>query len=196
MLTDREIRIASSVLAGSSGSATGSPATGRGKAIRAASAGEYVHVCIDDASRIVLTDIFPDEKAVSAVAFLKAALVYYRSLGITVARVMTDNGSCYKAKDFAKACNAPSLKHVRTKPYTPKTDGKAERFIQTALREWAYAGSYPSSNARKANLLIPRALSARRCPFRRTASLPPSVQRAIMRSSLLQLRRKGDFIPL
>lgn len=113
---------------------------------------EYVHVCIDDASRIAFTDIFPDEKAVSAIAFLKAAIAYYASLGITVTRVMTDNGSCYKAKEFAQVCKAHRLKHIRTKPYTPKTNGKAERFIQTALREWAYARSYPSSDHRKAHL--------------------------------------------
>jgi transposase InsO family protein len=113
---------------------------------------EYVHVCIDDASRIAFTDIFPDEKAISAVAFLKATVACYNSLGITVTRVMTDNGACYKARDFAKACQALSLKHIRTKPYTPKTNGKAERFIQTALREWAYARAYPSSEHRKDHL--------------------------------------------
>lgn len=113
---------------------------------------EYVHVCIDDASRIAFTDIFPDEKAVSAIAFLKAAVAYYESLGVTVTRVMTDNGSCYVAKEFAKACKALGLKHIRTRPYTPKTNGKAERFIQTALREWAYARAYPSSAIRKTHL--------------------------------------------
>lgn len=113
---------------------------------------EYVHVCIDDASRIAFTDIFPDEKAVSAITFLKASVAYYESLGIKVTRVMTDNGSCYKAKDFAKACKALGLKHIRTKPYTPRTNGKAERFIQTALREWAYARAYPSSEYRKSHL--------------------------------------------
>lgn len=81
---------------------------------------EYVHICIDDASRIAFTDIFPDETAVSAIAFLKAAVAYYQSLGITVTRVMTDNGACYKAKDFATTCKALGLKHIRTKPYTPK----------------------------------------------------------------------------
>lgn len=80
---------------------------------------EYVHICIDDASRIAFTDIFPDETAVSAIAFLKAAVAYYQSLGITVTRVMTDNGACYKAKDFATTCKALGLKHIRTKPYTP-----------------------------------------------------------------------------
>lgn len=113
---------------------------------------EYVHVSIDDASRIAFTDIFPDEKAVSAIAFLKAAVAYYESLGVKVTRVMSDNGSCYKANDFAKACKALGLKHICTKPYTPKTNGKAERFIQTVLREWAYARAYPSSENRKSNL--------------------------------------------
>jgi transposase InsO family protein len=100
---------------------------------------EYVHVSIDDASRIASADIFPDEKAVSAVAFLMAAVAYYSNLGIVVTCVMTDNCPCYKAKDFAKACKALGLKHIRTKPYSSKTNCKAERFIQTALREWAFA---------------------------------------------------------
>ena len=113
---------------------------------------EYVHVCIDDASRIAFTDIFPNEKAVSAITFLKAAVAYYASLGVTVTRVMTDNGSCYIAKEFARACKARGLKHIRTKPYTPKTNGKAERFIQTVLREWAYAQAYSSSEIRKTHL--------------------------------------------
>ena len=110
---------------------------------------EFVHVCVDDASRIAYTQIMPDEKAVSAVAFLKACIAYYKSLGIKVSRVMSDNGSCYKARDFAKACKRLRLKHIRTKPYTPKTNGKAERFIQTALREWAYARAYDTSEQRK-----------------------------------------------
>src|SRR5829696_812323 len=108
----------------------------------------FVHVCLDDASRIAFTMIMPNEKAVSAVPFLKAAVAYYQSLGIPVARVMTDNGSCYKASAFARACRTLNLKHIRTKPYTPKTNGKAERFIQTALREWAYARPYNTSQDR------------------------------------------------
>jgi transposase InsO family protein len=83
----------------------------------------------------------PDERKENAVAFLEAALAYYQSLGVTVARVMTDNGACYKV--FAH-----SLRLIRTKPYTPKTNGKAARFIQTALREWAYAQAYEHSNRR------------------------------------------------
>jgi transposase InsO family protein len=113
---------------------------------------EYVHVCIDDASRVAFSQIKPDEKKGSAVDFLKAAVAYYASLGITVERVMTDNGSCYKAFDFRVACAQLGLRHIRTKPYTPKTNGKAERFIQTALREWAYAKAYPTSDQRGAEL--------------------------------------------
>jgi transposase InsO family protein len=115
---------------------------------------EFVHVCIDDASRIAFSQIKPNEKKRSAVAFLKAAVAYYKSLGVTVARVMTDNGSCYKSKAFARACKRLKLKHLRTRPYTPKTNGKAERFIQTALREWAYAQAYPTSDHRAEELPI------------------------------------------
>jgi transposase InsO family protein len=113
---------------------------------------EFVHVAIDDASRIAFSQIMLDQKKESAVAFLKAALAYYHSLGITVARVMTDNGSCYRAFDFRDACRDLGLKHIRTKPYTPKTNGKAERFIQTAFREWAYAQAYPTSQRRAEEL--------------------------------------------
>src|SRR6201989_1767591 len=113
---------------------------------------EFVHVCIDDASRITFAQIMPDEKKESAIAFLKGALDYYQSLGVTVVRVMTDNGGCYKAFDFRDLGRDLGLKHIRTKPYTPKTNGKAERFIQSALREWAYAQAYPHSRRRTAEL--------------------------------------------
>jgi transposase InsO family protein len=115
---------------------------------------EFVHVCIDDASRVAFSQIMPDEKKESAVAFLKAAIAYYASLGVTVTRVMTDNGSCYRSRAFARACKQHKLKHIRTKPYTPKTNGKAERFIQTALREWAYARAYDTSDQRAEDLPI------------------------------------------
>jgi transposase InsO family protein len=113
---------------------------------------EFVHVCIDDASRVAFSQILPDERKESAVAFLHAAIAYYRKLGITVTRVMTDNGSCYRSRAFRDTCNTLKLRHIRTRPYTPKTNGKAERFIQTSLREWAYAIAYPTSNHRKAAL--------------------------------------------
>ena len=133
---------------------TGHRITGKrtGNASSRGSGWEFVHVCIDDASRLAFSQILPDEKKESSIAFLKAALAYYASLGVTVARVMTDNGSGYRSRAFAETCAQLRLKHIFTKPYTPRTNGKAERFIQTALREWAYAKSYPTS-ARRADEL-------------------------------------------
>ena len=115
---------------------------------------EFVHVCIDDASRLAFAEIMPNEKKESAIAFLQAALAYYAKLGIEVERVMTDNGSCYRSKAFRQTCNASGLRQIFTRPYTPKTNGKAERFIQTSLREWAYAQAYPNSQHRAAELPI------------------------------------------
>ena len=113
---------------------------------------EFVHVGLDDASRIAFVQVLPDERKESAVAFLQAALAYFASLGVSVLRVMTDNGSCYRSEAFAKTCRRLGLKHLRTRPYTPRTNGKAERFIQSALREWAYARPYPTSDHRTAEL--------------------------------------------
>lgn len=113
---------------------------------------EFAHVAVDDHSRVARIDILPDEKSTSAVSFLEATVAYYRSLGVNVTRVMTDNGSCYKAFAFRDACKALGLKHIRTKPYTPQTNGKAERFIQTALREWAYATAFETSDQRALEL--------------------------------------------
>lgn len=113
---------------------------------------EFVHVCIDDASRVAFSRVMKDERKASAVAFLKAVVAYYASLGVRVERVMTDNGSCYRSRAFDKACKRLGLKHIFTKPYTPKTNGKAERVIQTSLREWAYARAYETSDQRAAEL--------------------------------------------
>jgi len=113
---------------------------------------EFAHVAIDDNSRVAQIDIMPDEKKASAVTVLRNAVTYFKSLGVTVARVMTDNGSCYRSKAFARACRELRIKHLRTRPYTPQTNGKAERFIQTALREWAYATAFETSEQRKAEL--------------------------------------------
>ncbi|SKA42175.1 leucine-zipper of insertion element IS481 [Enhydrobacter aerosaccus] len=113
---------------------------------------EFVHVAIDDASRIAFSRVMKTERKACAITFPKAAIAYYASLGITVERVMTDNGSCYKAFAFRRACKRLGLRHIRTRPYTPSTNGNAERFIQTALREWAYARAYDTSRQRAAEL--------------------------------------------
>ena len=113
---------------------------------------EFVHVCIDDASRVAFVQIMADQRKESAVAFLEASIAYYGALGIRIERVMTDNGSCYRSKTFRAACIRLGLRQIFTKPYTPKTNGKAERFIQTALREWAYARAYQNSVQRTAEL--------------------------------------------
>ena len=113
---------------------------------------EFVHVAIDDHSRVAFSQIMPDERKTSAIAFLKAAVAYYQSLGVRITRVMTDNGSCYRSGAFARACKRLRIKHIRTKPYTPQTNGKAERFIQTALREWAYATAFDTSDQRRHEL--------------------------------------------
>ncbi len=111
---------------------------------------EFLHVCVDDASRLAYTELLPDERKESAVAFLERALAWFAMLGVTVERVMTDNGSAYRSHAFRKACQAAGLKHKRTKPYTPRTNGKAERFIQTSIREWAYRQAFTSSAQRTA----------------------------------------------
>ncbi|MGB8097362.1 MAG: IS481 family transposase [Terracidiphilus sp.] len=113
---------------------------------------EYVHVAIDDHSRIAFSDIFPNEQADSVVEFLHRALAYYDRLGIRFKAVLTDNGPAYASRRFAQACRLLGLKHRRTRPYTPRTNGKAERFIQTALREWAYGRSYQNSTQRAEEL--------------------------------------------
>ena len=111
---------------------------------------EHLHVAIDDASRLAYTEILPSLGQEDATAFLQRALAWYASLGVAVERVMTDNGSAYRSKLFAKALSQAGARHIRTRPYTPRTNGKAERFIQTSLREWAYARPYQSSDQRSA----------------------------------------------
>jgi transposase InsO family protein len=115
---------------------------------------EFVHVAIDDHSRLAFAKIMANEKKRSATAFLTAALAYYANLGVKVERVMTDNGSCYRSFAFRRACKRLGLRHIRTRPYTPKTNGKAERFIQTSLREWAYAQAYQHSRQRNEQLPV------------------------------------------
>jgi transposase InsO family protein len=114
---------------------------------------QALHVAIDDHSRVGFSQMLADETAKCACAFLLAALRYYKSLGVKVEQVMTDNGSAYKSRRFAKLLRRLGIRHIRTRPYTPRTNGKAERFIQTLLREWAYAFVYPSSEHRSRELL-------------------------------------------
>lgn len=109
---------------------------------------EFGHVAIDDHSRVAHCGLYPDQTARSACLALIQALRYYKTLGVKFERVMTDNGPCYKSRLFKRLCRRLGLRHIFTKPYTPRTNGKAERFIQTALREWAYARSYESSDQR------------------------------------------------
>jgi transposase InsO family protein len=148
---------------------------------------EFVHVCIDDASRIAFSRVMKDERKASAVAFLAAAVAYYASLGVTIERVMTDNGSSYRSKAFARVCSRLGLKHIRTKPYTPKTNGKAERFIQTSLREWAYARAYTTSEERAAEL--PRWLHRYNWhrPHGSIGAKPPISRLALTGNNLLRL---------
>jgi len=162
--------------------------TGDRRAGRSRAAGwEFVHVAIDDASRVGFSQILPDEKKQSAVAFLRAAVAYYLGLGVTVARVMTDNGSCYRSKAFRDACRDLGLKHIRTRPYTPKTNGKAERFIQTALREWAYAQAYPNSDRRAQELPVWLHRYNWHRPHSSLKSKPPISRLALDRDNLLRL---------
>jgi transposase InsO family protein len=113
---------------------------------------EFLFVAIDDHARIGFTDMYPDEGKASAVQFLQNTVAYFRSLGVLAKRVLTDNGSAFRSKAFAAACRDLGLKHSFTRPYRPQTNGKAERFIQSALREWAYGIPYNHSSERTAML--------------------------------------------
>ena len=113
---------------------------------------QALHVAIDEHSRVGLSQMLDNENSHSACQFLIAALRHYKELGVRVTALLTDNGSAYRSKRFAKLLRRLGIKHKRTRPYTPRTNGKAERFIQTLLREWAYAYRYPSSDVRAAEL--------------------------------------------
>ena len=110
---------------------------------------EYVHVCVDDATRLAYVEVLPDEKAVTAVAFLRRAVAYYAAYGIQVRKLMTDNGPAYISIIHKLACTTLGLKHARTRPYRPRTNGKAERFIRTLLGGWAYGAIYGNSDERR-----------------------------------------------
>lgn len=113
---------------------------------------EYLHVCIDDASRVAYAEVLPDERGVTCATFLQRAAAWLTARGIIVERVMTDNGSGYLSKVFRAVVDRLGARHIRIRPYTPRTNGKAERFIQTCKRDWAYARPYRNSGARRAAL--------------------------------------------
>ena len=125
---------------------------------RGRSAGwEFVHVAVDDASRLAYAEVLANERSPTAAAFLRRLVAWYSSHGVSVTGIMTDNGSCYVSRRFASACRRLGLRHLRTRPYRPCTNGKAERFIQTLLRGWAYHRPYPTSAQR--TLRLPKFLS-------------------------------------
>ncbi len=109
---------------------------------------EFVHVCVDDCTRLAYVEVLADEKTDTVLGFLKRAVAHFAELGIVVERLMTDNGSAYRSHAHAAACRALQIRHLFTQPYRPQTNGKAERFIRTLQAEWAYAAAYPTSSAR------------------------------------------------
>jgi transposase InsO family protein len=113
---------------------------------------DFAHVCVDDATRLAYVEVLGDERGETAVAFLQRAVEWFAARGVIVERVMTDNGSPYVSKVHARACRALGLRHLRTRPYRPRTNGKAERFIQTLQNEWAYGAIYATSAERTARL--------------------------------------------
>jgi transposase InsO family protein len=113
---------------------------------------EFVHVCVDDATRLAYAEVLPNERASTAIAFLSRAVAFYRRHGISVERLLTDNGSAYRSKLHAIACRALGIRHLRTRRYRPQTNGKAERFIRSMLGEWAYGAIYRNSAERTAAL--------------------------------------------
>jgi transposase InsO family protein len=122
---------------------------GRGKGRFEEGAGyEYVHVCVDDFSRLAYVELLADERALTAIGFLRRALAWFAAQGVRVERVMTDNGPAYCSHAHRAACALLGLRHSRTKPRRPRTNGKAERFIQTLLASWAYGRLYASSRER------------------------------------------------
>jgi len=148
---------------------------------------EYFHVAIDDHSRMAFSALYPNEKQASVLAFLAAALAWYARFGIRFHAVLTDNGPAYRSHAFACACRQLGLKHRFTRPYTPRTNGKAERFIQTALREWAYARTYQNSNERSQELCLWLHQYNWHRPHGSLGASPPVTRSVLDRNNLLRL---------
>ena len=126
--------------------------TRRGRRQGKAPGWEFVHVCVDDATRLAYVEVLSNEQGITAAGFLRRAVAFYASYGISVQRVMSDNGACYRSSIHAVACRLLGLRHLRTRPYRPRTNGKAERFIRTMLGGWAYGAIYSTSTERTAAL--------------------------------------------
>lgn len=146
---------------------------------------EVAHVAIDDHSRAGFVQVHADEKKASAVDFLKATVAHYAALGVRIQRLLTDNGSAYRSRLFAQTCQSLGIKHTFTRPYRPQTNGKAERFIQTCLREWAYARSYANSAERTSWLPAFLAYYNSRRPHSALGNKPPASR--LGGNNLLQL---------
>ena len=144
---------------------------------------EYVHVCVDDATRLAYAEVLPDEKGLTIAGFLRRAVAFYASHGIHIERVMTDNGASYRSVVHALACRTLGLRHLRTRPYRPRTNGKAERFIRTMLGGWAYGAIYGSSTER--TQALPGWLDHynRRRPHRSINRQPPLTRLQQMRNN-------------
>ena len=126
--------------------------TGRRENVKRGIGYEYVHLCVDDATRLTYAEVLPCETWRSVIRFMARALAWFAAHGVIAERVMTDNGPCYLSHAFQSFCRAADIRHIRTRPYTPRTNGKAERMVQTLLREWAYRFAFRSSGERKALL--------------------------------------------
>lgn len=148
---------------------------------------EMLFVAIDDHSRLAFTAMHPDEKKDQAVTFLMSAVAYYAKLGITVRRLLTDNGSAFRSREFAAACQALDIKHKFTRPYRPQTNGKAERFIQSALREWAYGWTFQNSAHRTKALASWQHHYNCHRPHSGIGGLPPISRLSSSRNNLLTL---------
>jgi transposase InsO family protein len=142
---------------------------------------EFVHVAIDDASRLAYAEVLPNERSPSSTGFLRRSVAWFQNRGVKVKAVMSDNGSCYVSHRFKATCQKLKLRHLRTRPYRPRTNGKAERFIQTLLREWAYRRPYSTSSQRtdrlprylnRYNLRRPHAALNKRTPAQRLSEQP------------------------